>query len=98
MLRRLSVIVLFIVFATAALAQTPTPDEFLGYKLGDRFTSWDHILDYFNELAKKSNLITLQTFGHTYEGRPLVLAIITSPKNRARLDDIRNDLASIASG
>jgi len=97
MLRRLALLVL-VILATTAFAQTPTPEEFLGYKLGDHFTSWDHILDYFNELAKKSNLITVQTFGHTYEGRPLVLAIITSPKNRARLDEIRADLTSIANG
>src|SRR5436305_11551281 len=97
MLRRLALLVL-VILATTAFAQTPTPDEFLGYKLGDRFTPWDHILDYFNELAKESNLITVQTFGHTYEGRPLVLAILTSPKNRARLDEIRNDLTSIANG
>jgi hypothetical protein len=99
MLRRLFVVLfVLLVIASAAMAQTPTPNEFLGYKLGDHFTPWDHILDYFNELAKKSNLITVQTFGHTYEGRPLVLAVITSPKNRARLDEIRNDLASIANG
>jgi len=98
MLRRLSVILFILVFAAAVMAQTPAPEEFLGYKLGDHFTSWDRILDYFNELAKKSDLITVQTFGHTYEGRPLVLAVITSPKNRARLDEIRNDLTSIADG
>lgn len=98
MLRRFTVILFVLVFAAAALAQTPAPDEFLGYKLGEHFTSWDRILDYFNELTKQSNLITVQTFGHTYEGRPLVLAVITSPKNRARLDEIRNDLTSIANG
>src|ERR1041385_7614794 len=95
--RRLA-LVLLLALATAALAQVPTPDQYLGYKLGDHFTSWDHILDYFNELTKKSNLITVQTFGHTYEGRPLVLAVITSPKNRARLDEIRSDMMSIANG
>src|SRR4051812_25267601 len=98
MLRRFAVILFVLVFAICATAQTPAPDEFLGYKLGEHFTSWDRILDYFNELTKKSNLITVQTFGQTYEGRPLVLAVLTSPKNRARLDEIRNDLASIANG
>src|SRR3954471_21309249 len=98
MMRRFSVILFVLAFAASVLAQTPAPDEFLGYKPGEHFTSWDRILDYFNELTKRSNLITVQTFGHTYEGRPLVLAVITSPKNRARLDEIRNDLTSIASG
>src|SRR4051795_8032849 len=98
MLRRVFVLALLVLTATATLAQIPTPDEYLGYKLGDRFTSWDRIRDYFNELTKKSNLIAVQQFGQTYEGRPLVLAVITSPKNRARLDEIRNDMLSIANG
>jgi len=98
MKRRLCVCVLVLLFTTAAIAQVPTPEEFLGYELGERFTSWEHILDYFTELTKKSDLITLQTFGRTYEGRPLVLAVVTSPKNRARLDEIRSDLALIANG
>ena len=84
MIRRLIVIVALI--ATPLFAQIPTPDEYLGYKLGDRFTSYSRILDYFNELARKSPLITVQQFGETYEHRPLVLAVITSPKNRAALN------------
>src|SRR5438067_604251 len=94
MIRRLIVVVALI--ATPLVAQVPTPDEFLGYKLGDRFTSYSRILDYFNELARKSQLITVQQFGETYEHRPLVLAVITSPKNRAVLDTIRASIVSLA--
>src|SRR5213075_3583770 len=99
MTKRISVALLVFLFgASFALAQTaaPTPEEFLGYKLGDRFTPYDRILDYFNELAKKSNLITVEKFGETYEGRPLVLATITSQKNRVALDQIKRDVASLA--
>jgi hypothetical protein len=94
MIRR-TLIALVLSIATSVFAQVPTPEDFLGYKTGARFTSWDHILDYFNLLATKSDLITVQRFGQTYEGRPLVLAIITSPKNRARLEEIRRDLVSL---
>ena len=85
-------------FATTALAQTlpPTPDEFLGYKLGSQYTDYDHILGYFRELARTSNLITVEQFGETYERRPLVLATITSPKNRAALDQIRSNVTTLA--
>jgi hypothetical protein len=76
-------------------AQVPTPDEFLGYKVGDRFTPYARILDYFDELARRSNLITVQRFGETYEHRPLVLAVITSAKNRAALNTIRADVAAL---
>jgi len=81
---------------SAAAQPAPTPDEFLGYKLGDRYTTHARILDYFNELAKKSNLITVQKFGETYEGRPLVTATITSAKNRANLEAIRRDVVSLS--
>jgi hypothetical protein len=95
MTRRIAVGVLALFLAAAAHAQVPTPDEFLGYKLGERFTPYSRILDYFDELAKRSNLITVQRFGETYEHRPLVLAVITSAKNRATLDSIRANVASL---
>src|SRR5216684_6565528 len=98
MLRRSWIAVLLIIIPGFALAQSaiPTPDEFVGYKLGDRFTPYNRILDYFDELAKRSNLITVQRFGASYEGRPLVLATITSAKNRANLEAIRQNVASFA--
>ena len=96
MTRRIA-IALFLL-ATAAFAQAPTPEQFLGYKLGDRFTPWPRIVDYFNTLAKSSNLITVQQFGETYEHRPLILAVITSPKNRANLETIRANVVSLATG
>ena len=93
MIRRIAFL-LFI--AVAANAQVPTPDEYLGYKLGERFTPYARILDYFNELSKKSSLITIQQFGETYEHRPLVVAVITSAKNRAALDALRRNVVSLA--
>src|SRR5213592_3423480 len=100
MTKRISAALFVFLFAASfARAQSiPTPDEFLGYRLGDRFTPYDRILDYFGELAKRSPLITVEKFGETYEGRPLVLATITSAKNRAALDQIRRDIFSLAAG
>src|SRR5881296_2318340 len=93
MIRRFFIVIALI--AVPAFAQIPTPDEFLGYKLGERFTPHARILDYFNELTKRSNLITVQQFGETYEHRPLVLAVITSAKNRAALETIRQNVVSL---
>ncbi|MBV9494617.1 MAG: zinc carboxypeptidase, partial [Acidobacteria bacterium] len=100
MVRRSLMVLLLTALAAAAFAQqqVPTPEEYLGYQLGERFTTWDRILGYFEELPKHSNLITVQRFGQTYEGRPLAMAVITSPKNRAALDTIRRDVASLANG
>src|SRR5439155_1309583 len=95
MTRRLAVSVLTLFLAAALHAQVPTPEEFLGYKLGERFTPYARILDYFDELARRSPLITVHRFGETYEHRPLVLAVITSAKNRAALDAIRANVAAL---
>ncbi len=98
MIRRCLVLIAILAIPAFAFAQDaiPTPDEFLGYKLGDRFTPYARILDYFNELMKRSNLITVHQFGETYEHRPLVLAVITSPKNRAELERIRQNVIALA--
>src|SRR3989441_6280340 len=96
MIRRCAALLLVAALSVAAQAQVPTPDEFLGYKLGDRFTPYSRILDYFNELAKRSPLITVQQFGETYEHRPLVLAVITSAKNRAQLETYRQNAVALS--
>src|SRR3954452_6354620 len=98
MMRRLSLCVFVLFVAIAAQAQTaiPAPDEFLGYKLGDRFTPHARILDYFHLLTTRSNLITMQQFGETCEPRRLMLAVLTSPNNRAALDPIRATGPAIA--
>lgn len=100
MLRRFVLGIALTLLCTAALAQQtiPTPAEFLGYEIGDRFTPHHRILAYFDELAKRSNLVTLRTIGTTYEDRPLVLATITSAKNHAGLDAIRTNVNSLARG
>jgi len=97
MMRRLSLALCLLLFAVASQAQTaiPSPDGFLGYTLGERFTPHARILDYFHLLTTRSNLITMQQFGETYEHRPLMLAVITSPKNRAALDSIRANVAAL---
>jgi hypothetical protein len=97
-MKRALVCVVLAFLATAALAQIPSPEQFLGYPIGARFTSHERILDYFSELTKRSGLITVRQIGETYEHRPLVLATITSAKNRAALDTIQRNLAALANG
>ena len=94
----LSVVLIFAASALAAQQTIPTPEEFLGYKLGERFTPHHRIVEYFQELAKRSNLITVRQFGETYEHRPLLLATLTSAKNHAALDAIKSNVARLARG
>lgn len=98
MVRRTLAALLLLAFGAVAHAQNaiPTPDEYLGYQLGTQFTPHHRIVEYFNELARRSPLITVEKFGETAEGRPLVFATITSEKNRAALEQIRTDVAALA--
>lgn len=81
--------------STVVLAQTPTPDEFLGYPLGSKFTAHQKVVDYFKKVAATNKNIQLQSYGKTYEGRELLLAVVSDPENMSRLEQIRNDNLSL---
>ncbi|HEX8253443.1 MAG TPA: M14 family metallopeptidase [Thermoanaerobaculia bacterium] len=100
MIRRSAAFAALLVLAFTAAAQNavPAPDAFLGYTIGARFTPHHRILDYFEELDRRSDLVSMEQIGETYEHRPLVLATITSPRNHARLATIRENARTLANG
>jgi hypothetical protein len=69
----------------------PSPADFLGYPLGERFTHWPEIVRYLEALTLASDRVTMHSYGSTWEGRPLQLLAVSSPSNIARLDEIRRD-------
>lgn len=77
-------------------AGVPRPVDVLGYELGQRFTPHHMVLRYFEEVAKASPLVRLDTLGKTFGGREVIMAVVTSTANHARLDQIRSDLQSLA--
>ncbi|MET7256619.1 M14 family zinc carboxypeptidase [Dyadobacter fermentans] len=80
-----------------AFAQTQTPDQFLGFPLGSRFAYHHLIVDYFKSVqSQNADRMKLVQYGTTNEGRPLMLAFVSSPENIAKLETIRtNHLKSI---
>lgn len=74
----------------------PAPANFLGYKLGDAFTLHSDVIGYFKELDELSDRLTLHKYGETYEGRGLYYAVITSQKNHALIDQLRNNNLRLA--
>lgn len=73
----------------------PTPQQFLGYEIGSRYTRHDQLVAYFNELAKHSDRITVKEIGRSYEGRPLLIATVTDADNQARLEQLRQQHATL---
>ena len=68
-----------------------TPGEFLGYELGDRFSRHNKVVEYFNHVDDASDNVKMMQYGETYEHRPLIYAIVTSPENFKNLEQIRLD-------
>ncbi|HLL46519.1 MAG TPA: M14 metallopeptidase family protein, partial [Longimicrobiaceae bacterium] len=81
-----------------AASAAPSPQSVLGFRPGEsgRLADWRQIVDYFGRLDRASARVRVDTIGRTVQGRPMLLATITSPANMARLEQIRRAQARIA--
>ena len=91
---------LLVVLAAGPTAQNrvTTPKEQFGFALGDDYqiASYTKIADYWRKLDAESDRMVVQEIGKTAEGRPHLMAIVTSPqnhKNLARYKQISQRLA-----
>ncbi|MGV6493848.1 M14 family zinc carboxypeptidase [Stenotrophomonas rhizophila] len=75
---------------------SPTPQQFLGYEIGSRYTRHDQLVAYFDELARHSDKIKVERIGSSYEGRPLLIATITSAQNQQQLETLRRQHVTLA--
>lgn len=69
----------------------PTPKELLGYHPGEWHVSHDQLIYYMREVAKASDRMILEEFAKSYEGRPLMQIIVSTPENLAKIDQIKAD-------
>lgn len=80
-----------LLLVSASFAQNvPSPETYLGYKVGTRYTRHHKIVEYFNAVAKaRPDMVKLEQYGLTNEGRELMLAFVGTPENMQRLEAIR---------
>ena len=67
----------------------PKPEEVIGHVVGTRHTAPHQIVAYFQAVATASDRVLVEEHGRTYEGRPLIHAIVSAPENLMRLEEIR---------
>ncbi len=84
----------FLIASVALSAQTPTPRapvEFFGFPMGEdrQLAGWPEIQKYFTEIAAASERVELVDAGPTTAGNRMIAAIVSSPENIARLEEIR---------
>ncbi len=101
-MKKLGALLAVVFYCTISLAQVQSPEEFLGYKLGTRFTPHWKLIEYYKYVATKvPSMVKLQSYGRTNEGRELLVAYISAASNITNLETIRQNnlgLAQMASG
>src|SRR5262245_61035224 len=82
-------LLVFLLWLATLQAQTKltTPREQFGFNIGDDYelVNYTQYVDYLKKLDGESERLTVEEIGRSSEGRPMYLAIITSPENQRKL-------------
>jgi len=70
-------------------AQLQSPEEYLGYELGERYTPHHKVISYVSHVAENSDWATIEQYGKTNEHRELVYLVLTTPENHQNIEEIR---------
>ena len=68
-----------------------SPEEFLGYPIGEMHTRHDQIVSYMEYLSNISDKAQIFYYGETYEKRKLVILAISSSDKILNLEKIREN-------
>ncbi|MEO8194754.1 MAG: M14 metallopeptidase family protein, partial [Gemmatimonadales bacterium] len=102
MLRRTASVLFVLMTAVsipvAAQARITTPLQEFGHNIGDDYflANYQQLVRYWEKLDRETDRMKVVRIGQTAEGRPMLMAIITSPKNfrtLARYQEIASRLA-----
>jgi hypothetical protein len=70
----------------------PSAFDIIGHEVGEWHVTHDRLVNYMTAVAKAApGRVKLEIMGYTYERRPQILLIITSPRNQQRLEAIRKE-------
>jgi len=83
---------LSLLLATSAAAQVPTPAEHFGFEIGTdrKLADWKQLTSFYEQLAKTSPRVKVDTIGRTTMNAPFVMLTVTSPENQARLRELHD--------
>ena len=74
--------------ARPAATKVTTPMAEWGHNIGDDYflANYQQLMGYWKKLEKESPRLRVQEIGKTSEGRPMLMAVITSPANHQKLE------------
>ena len=75
----------------------PTVEDVLGYRTGDRITWHRDAIRYFEALEEAApDRVSVSRYAQSWEGRDLIYAVVTSPANMARIEDVKSGMQRLA--
>ena len=84
--------ILLLLGSISLSAQIKSPEEFLGYPIGTKFTYHHQIVAYSRYLASQSNgLAQWQVYGHTSEGREQGQMVIANLPTEVSLEQVQQN-------
>ncbi|MBI4471045.1 MAG: peptidase [Acidobacteria bacterium] len=81
-----------VVHGSPAAPAITSPNAYLGFDIGSDYqlANYTQFQGYWKKLDQESDRLTVVEYGKTSEGRPMIMAIITSPENQKKLDHYKN--------
>ena len=88
MLLRCLLILAILLSHRSAYAQIPTPEEVIGFRMGEDYKIADYaqIVDYLKQLDEQSDRVQMRSIGTSVLGNPLYVLFISSEENLQQLD------------
>ncbi|MCA8974066.1 MAG: zinc carboxypeptidase, partial [Planctomycetes bacterium] len=74
----------------------PTIDRITGHAPGEAISTHAEVERYLHALATASDRMRLVEYGRSWEGRTLWCAVVATPDNLARIDEIRAGMKRLA--
>lgn len=72
------------------------PEAILGGALGSRLAAHEEVVTLWRSWDEQSERVVVREYGRTHEGRELLVGVVTSPANHARMDEIVRDQRRLA--
>lgn len=97
-MRRFLVLSGILLPAVSLAAKIPSPKDFLGHDVCEDYylANYTELTNYWKELDRVSDRLTVESIGQTEEGRPQYMCVITDPSNRGALEAYRKGSERLA--
>lgn len=70
-------------------SKIPTPEQFFKMQMGEWHLTHDQVLNYIHEIDRISDRAIAIEYGRTWENRPLMYMVFSSPGNHLKMNELK---------